>query len=258
MKIHTLLIVVTLFLYNIAFPQSTEFLSLVVSKKDINISGITLTTIPMLGPYMVAGNKFLSLEEDAEMSDIVFPDSMIVDDIFWTGNDFVVKSGFGIYSIGNLDEPLMDFDTWDYSIFPWDSKRLFVVYTLGDTSRLFLANIVAKRAKRLLTIGEKIVYVAASDKSTMLVTTENIYIFSGQDCKRYLDLWSPLRTAVMTKFGLVFATDNEICLLTGVNEFLLLFEGSCERVLYDGQYLFLQLVEGDLLKCNLNAFLKKS
>lgn len=249
---------IIMFAMAVSYSQTDSILSYVTSKKDINISGITLTTIPMHGPYMVAGNKFLSLEEDAEMSDIVFPDSMIVDDIFWTGNDFVVKSGFGIYSIGNLDEPLMDFDTWDYSIFPWDSKRLFVVYTLGDTSRLFLANIVAKRAKRLLTIGEKIVYVAASDKSTMLVTTENIYIFNGQDCKRYLDLWSPLRTAVMTKFGLVFATDNEICLLTGVNEFLLLFEGTCERVLYDGQYLFLQLADGDLLKCNLNAFLKKS
>ncbi|MBR6844430.1 MAG: hypothetical protein IKM79_04950 [Bacteroidales bacterium] len=179
---------------------------------------------------------------------MVLPESMMVDDFIWTDSTFIVRSGYAIYTLDRINEPLMVFDSYDYDIFPKDKNHLYIVSHQGDSSLLFLANLKVKRAKRLLKVGEEIVCVSALGESTIVVTSENIYLFKGKECTRCLNMWAPLRTAVMIDRGLVFATDNEICLLTGVDKFMLMFEAKTKKLLYDGLYLYIQLTEGDLVR----------
>ncbi len=240
---------------NFALAQDTSFLDIVTTHEILDLSNVDLVSIPTKGPYMLTGNSLTSLREENEIGELVFPDSMMVDDIVWTGKEFIVKSSYELYTLDNLDAPLMDFDVVDYEIYPLDERRLYAVSYQGDTSNLFLLNLKVKRAKRLLTIGEEIIYVSHLGEATMVVTAENIYLFDdkGKKCIRYLAFWAPVHTAVMTHKGLFFATDNEICLLTDINQFLLLFEARTKELLYDGQYLFIQLKEGDLLRCSLDG-----
>ncbi len=231
-----------------AFSQNLDSIDLIISGKDLDLSNVELVTIPMHGPYMLAGNKLVALTEGNDIAEIVLPDSMMVDDFIWTDSTFIVKSGYAIYTLDKITEPLMVFDSYDYDIFPKDKKHLYIVSHQGDSSLLFLANMKVKRAKRLLTLGEEIVCVSALGEATMVVTRENIYLFKGKECTRCLNLWTPLRTAVMTRNGLVFATDNEICLLTDIDQFLLMFEAQAKKLLYDGHYLYIQLTEGDLVR----------
>ena len=240
---------------NLALAQDTTLLSIVTTHEELDLSDVDLVAIPTKGPYMLAGNQLVSLKEGNDIGELTPLDSIIVDDIIWTGNGFVVKSGYEIYSLNNYSEPLMDFDILNYDIFPLDDKRIYIVSHQNDTSLLFLANFKVKRTKRLLTIGEKIVNVSRLGEATMVVTTRNIYMFHDKKCTRFLNLWAPVKTAVMTDKGIVFATDNEICLLSGVNQFMLLFEAQTKKLLYDNQYLYIQLKEGDLLQCNLDAFI---
>lgn len=234
------------------FAQDTSFLSVVTTHDELDLSDVDLVAIPTKGPYMLAGNQLSSLTEESDLADLVLPGSISVDDIIWTGGEFIIKSGYEIYSLDNISEPLMDFDTPDYDICPLDEKRIYIVSHQNDTSHLFLANLKIRRAKRLLTIGEQIINVSQLGDATIVATDKNIYMFNGNKCTCYLNLWTPIRSAVMTGKGLVFATNNEICLLTGINQFVLIFEASTKKLLFDEQYLYILLSEGDLLRCDIN------
>lgn len=251
MKKAIILSVLAMLHFQCLFAQDTSFLKIITTHNEIDLSDIDIVTIPTKGPYMLAGNQLSSLTEESDLADMVFPDSIIIDNVIWTGSDLVIKSGCEIYSLDNISEPLMDFDTPDFEIYPLDEKRIYIVSHKNDTSLLFLANLKVKRAKRLLTIGETLKYVSQIGEATMVVTSGNIYMFNDKKCTRYLNLWSPVHSAVMTNIGLAFATDNEICLLTGVDQFLILFEAQTKSLLYDSRYLYIQLKEGDLLQCNL-------
>lgn len=248
------LLLVFFILTNLALSQDTSFMSVITLHEDLDLSEVDLVTIPAHGPYMLTGSMLSSLTEDGEMPELVFPNNMMVDDFIWTGKDFIVKSGYEIYRLDNLGAPLMDFDIADYEIYPLDERRIYAVSHQGDSSNLFLLNLKVKRAKHLLTIGEEIIYVSQLGEATMVVTAENIYLFNDKEkkCARYLKFWAPVYTAVMTHQGLMFATNNEICLLTGINQFLLMFETRTKKLLYDSNHLFIQLKEGDLLQCNLD------
>lgn len=245
------ILVLAIFHFQCLFAQDTSFLSVVTTHQELDLSDVDLVAIPTKGPYMLVGNQLSSLTEESDLADLVLPDTVVIDNIIWTGNGFVIKSGYEIYLLDNISEPLMDFDTPDFDIYPLDEKRIYIVSHQQDTSLLFLANLKVKRAKRLLTLGEQIVDVSQLGEATMVATTDNIYLFNDKKCTRYLNMWTPLRSAVMTDKGLVFATDNEICLLTGINQFLMLFEAQTKNLLYDSRYLYIQLKEGDLLQCDL-------
>lgn len=225
-----------------------EFLTVVSSHEELDLSNIDLVTIPTHGPYIIANNRLIALTEDNDIQEMAFPEGMIIDDIIWTGADFIIKSGYELFALEKVSEPLMDFDIADYDIFPIDEKRIYVVSHQNDSSSLFLANLKVKRAKRLLTAQEKIVHVSRLGEATLVVTSRNIYMFEDKECVRYLSLWSPIQAAVMTDQGLLFATENEICLLIGVDRFALLFEAQVKKLLYDGQYLYILLSQGDLLR----------
>ena len=250
------LLFVIVLITNNTFSQN-EVLSIVTTHDEIDLSEVNLTTIPTKGPYLLSANQISSLLELNDMPDIVLPDSILIDDIIWTGDDFIVHSGYEIISLNNFAEPLMDFDTPDFEIFPLDEKHIYIVSHQQEVSLLFLVNLKVKRAKRILTIGERIVNVSQLGEATMVATENNIYLFKDKECMRYLSLWSPLRTAVMTSCGLVFATDSSICLLIGVDQFLWLFEAQTKRLLYDSQYLYIQLKDGDLLRCDISAIVKE-
>ena len=244
-------------LFQCSYAQDTSFLQVVTTHDEIDLSDIDLVAIPTKGPYILAGNQLSSLMENSDLADIVFPDSIVIDDIVWSGNSFIIKSGYEIYSLDNISEPLMDFDTPDFDIYPLDDKRIYIVSHQDSHCHLFLANLKVKRAKRLLTIKENIINVSQLGVATIVTTENNIYLFNDKECTRYLNLWAPIKTAVMTDRGLAFATDNEICLLMGVDKFLLLFEAQTKELLCDSKHLYIQLKEGDLLRCDLSAFFKE-
>lgn len=254
---HFLFILVAITLLTKTYAQDTSFLQVVTTHDEIDLSDIDLVAIPTKGPYILAGNQLSSLMENSDLADIVFPDSIVIDDIVWSGNSFIVKSGYAIYSLDNISVPLMDFDTPDFDIYPLDDRRIYIVSHQGSTCHLFLANLKVKRAKRLFTTKENIVDVSQLGVATIVTTEDNIYLFNDKECIRYLNLWAPIKTAVMTDRGLAFATDNEICLLMGVDKFLLLFEAQTKELLCDSKHLYIQLKEGDLLRCDLSAFFKE-
>lgn len=246
-----LLIIATLGLSMSVYAQDTvsnDILTVVTSHDELDFSDVDLIAIPTHGPYMLTKSGLSSLIGDDEILEMIFPDDMTVDNVIWTGDDFVIKSGRELFMLAKLSESVIDFDIADYEIYPKDLRRIYVVSHQDSTSSLFLSNLKVHRAKRLLTIPENIIYVAPLGDATIVVTSGNIYMFNDEGCIRYLNGWSPIRTAVMTDYGLMFATENEVCLLAGVDRFALLFEAQARKLLYDSRYLYILLSAGDLVR----------
>lgn len=240
------LIFVSLFLTIGIYAQENDFVKLVSSGVDINLADVNITTFPGLGIYMLAGNQMFPLSEEDTILSLTFPDYMYIDDILWSGNDFIVKSLFDVYRMEDYSEPAMTFDGEFYSIYPWDTAKIFITIQHSDSSSLFYGFLENGHVSKLLTINEHIIYVTAIGDDTFVVTTENIYLFDKKECIRCLNFWAPVHTAVMTNKGLLFATDEEICLLKDIDTFATLFEGSCLKLLYDYKYLYILTSDYDL------------
>lgn len=238
------------------YKNGNDLVKLITTKDEIDLTDVGLTTIPSMGIFMLAGNQMFPLSEEDTILSLTFPDYMYIDDIFWSDYDFdfVVKSGFDVYKMDDYSEPALSFDSENYSIFPWDSARVFIAIQHSDSSSLFFGSLKFGRVKRLLTIKEHIIYVYAIGTDTFVVTTENIYLFDDKNkkCVRMLNFWAPVHTAVMTNKGLLFATDEEICLLKDIDTFATLFEGSCLKLLYDYKYLYILTSDYDLYSIDLS------
>lgn len=249
---HRNLFIITLLLLLVkSYAQESDFLSIVTTNDELDLSEISLVTIPTQGPFMLVGNKVVSLAEDSETSIIDFPEDMYIEDMIWTGSDFAIKSRHEVYMLNDIETPVFVFEEEDFQIFPWDEQRVFIVYHKEDKDNVFLGSLKHKRVKRLVSFDEKVVYVAPIGDATLIVTTKNIYMFTDKECVRYMNFWSPVHTATLTDKGLFFATQDEICILTGIDSFILLFDGSCRQLYYDQKNLYILTKESDLLKCNI-------
>ena len=229
-----------------AYSQEDSLLRQVSSHEELDLREVGLLAMPSQGVFMKVGNVLVSVDDGIEMSRITFPDSIYVDEMIWTGEDMLLKAGYEVYLWNDLDEPRMEFDTEDYEVFPWNEKKIFIVCHTLDSSLLYAGYIKHRKVKPLLKIGEDIICVAAIGEATLVVTTENAYLFTEKECKRYLNFWAPVHSAVMTSRGLVFATEDMVCLLVGEGTFLPLFEAKTRQLLYDYKELYLLLDDGDL------------
>ena len=227
------LILIILSLGLCLFSQQSDTISVVTTHDELDLTDISLVTIPTQGPYMLAGNEVHSLLEESKTTTIAFPENMYVEDLIWTGADFAIKSRNQVYMLSDVGNPVFIFEEEDFQIFPWDEQRVFVVYHNNGADIVYWGGLIQKRTKRLLSLAEEVVYVAPLGNSIMIVTRENIYLFTEEECVRYMDLWAPAKAAVMTNKGLFFATDNEICVLSGIDNFILLFDVGCRQLLFD-------------------------
>ena len=246
--LYILLVVIIVLPTRNTLMAQENYMTVITTKDNLDLTNINLATIPGMGIFMLAGNQMFPLSDNDTIFSLTFPDYIYIDDIFWSGNDFVVKSGFDVYKMDDYSNPALSFDSENYSIFPWDSTRVFIAIQHSDSCSLFLGSLKFGRVKRLLTIKEHIIYVYAIGTDTFVVTTENIYLFDDKNkkCVRMLNFWAPVHTAVMTNKGLLFATDEEICRLRDIDIYATLFEGSCLKLLYDYKYLYILTSDYDL------------
>lgn len=234
-----------------AYSQESGILSVITTKDEVDLTDITLVTIPTQGPFMLAGNEMLSLDDNNKATSIAFPEEMYIEDIIWTGADFAIKSRNEIYMLNDVETPIFVFGEEEFKIFPWDDQRIFIVYHEEGQDIVYYGNLMHKRTKRLIAFDEEVVYITALGDETMIVTTTNIYLFTKEECVRFMNFWTPVHTAVMTSKGLFFATEGETCLLTGVDNFILLFDSGCKQLLYDSKDLYILTNNSDLVKCNI-------
>ena len=240
------LLIVIMHLASVAYTQEDSLFRQVSSHEDLNLREVELLAVPSHGVYITLGDTLISVEDSGIMSRISFPDSIQVDNIIWTGEDLLLRSGYELYLWDVYDMPMMDFDTEDYEVFPWNEKKVFIVCHALDSSLVYTGYLKHRKVKPLLKMGEDIICVSAVGDSTLVVTTENAYLFTEKECKRYLNFWAPVHSAVMTSRGLVFATEDMVCLLVGEGMFVPLFEAKTRQLLYDYKELYMLLDDGDL------------
>lgn len=249
---HILLIILSTLMFTRSYSQESDFLSVMTTKDELDLTDISLVSIPTQGPFMIAGNAIHSLVEDNETATITFPEEMFIEDMIWTGSDFAIKSRHEVYMLNDIETPIFVFEEEDFQIFPWDEQRIFIIYNKEEKDNVFMGNLKHKRVKRLVSFNEKVVYVTPIDDAALIVTTENIYLFTDKECIKYMNFWMPVHSATMTSKGLFFATDEEICVLTGVDSFILLFDSGCKKLLFDNKDLYIVTKESDLVKCNID------
>lgn len=245
-NVFILCVMLSMTIPGMVYSQEESIFWKVSSHEELDLREVELLTMPTQGVYMKLGDTLVSVDTTRRIPQMTFPDSIYVDNIIVIGEDMLLRSGYELYLWDVYDMPIMNFDTEDYEVFPWNEKKIFIVCHTLDSSLLYAGYIKHRKVKPLLKIGEDIICVSAIGEATLVVTTENAYLFTKEECKRYLNFWAPVHSAVMTSRGLVFATEDMVCLLVGEGTFVPLFEAKTRQLLYDYKELYLLLDDGDL------------
>lgn len=235
----------------VAKAQEDSAVIVIIYHEDVNLTDVGVVALPTMGPFMIAENKLMSLDFDNSISNIYFGDIYPIDDVIWAEDKFVLKSLNALYDANDLDEPAMLFDGENFSIYPYDEDFVYINIYHNDSSFIFIGNLNFGKIKRMVTIPEYVVYIYKADKSTIIVTESSIYMFEEDTCSRLMNFGMPIREAVMTSSGLLFATAGQLFILTGVYQYDVLAEGRFRKLLYDMKYVYLVTEAGDLLRLNL-------
>lgn len=227
--------------------QDTIYATTVVSHEKLDMRYEKLVAIPTLGIFDVVGNELRDVSGQSSAI-LTFPDWMVIDDIVWTGKEFIVKSYNRLYKMDDLSKSLHSFDDTTFMVFPRDEKSVYLALRHGNSSSIFLFYTKFKTMKRLVSVPGWVVAVAGADKATMVVTDEAAWIFTKDRCVPYMNFNFIINDAVLTNKGLVCASDKNLILVTGPEKYEILARGNFDRVLYDTDNLYLVTGEGDMLK----------
>ena len=238
----------------VAKAQEDSIVTVMTYHEDINLTDVGVVALPTMGPFMMAGNKLMSLDDNDSISNIYFADIQPIDDVIWTDDKFVLKSANALYNSNELDKPAMVFDDDAFSIYPYDKNYVYINIYHNDSSFIFIGNLNFGKIKRMVTIPEYVLYIYKADKSTIIVTESSIYMFEENTCSRLMNFGMSIRDAVMTSKGLLFATSDQLFILTGAYQYHVLAEGKFHKLLYDWKYVYLVTAEGDLLRLNIDMF----
>lgn len=247
MNKHILIIISVIVAIHNLCAQDTLYTKTIVKHADLDMRYERMVAMPTMGPYVIDGNKLVSLLSD-NGSTITFPDGLPLDDLVWIEKDFIVKAYNALYWLGDMSKPIRAFDDTTFLVFPRDTNSLYLVLRHEDMSSVFLFNIKLKAMKRLVTVPGWIVTLSGSKDATMIVTEQSAWLFTDKGCDTYMNFWAPLRDAVMTTHGLVCTTDHYLFLLTAPFQYKILAKGSFDKLLYDMKDLYIVTGEGDLLK----------
>lgn len=230
--------------------DSVSLFSLVSSHENVPLEGNRIISIPTLGPYLIAGNKLYALNDKCDMKSLSFPEDILIDDMIWNGDDFIIKSLNHVYAFKSIYSPRLEFETDNFKIFPCEEGKIYVVSQHEGMSHLYMANLKLKKVQRMVNLHGDVLNVAKRGSVTWVTTNECVYRFEDERCEIMLQFQEPVNSVVMADFGLLFASDNTINLFTDRNNYVTLFEGENHGISYDGEWLYIITEQYDLVRCH--------
>ena len=228
-----------------------ESCKVLIEKGELNISDQQLCIIPNNGIYLLTGDELISLEENEDMPLLHISGQLAPENILVTENDVLIKSDTTLFSCKSAPEPILVFDTNNYSVYPTTDGNLFILTELDSLSLVFAYNIQEDKIVPLGKLEENIVYVAGDTAQYLLVADNRIYSFQDGEGLVIYNHIELIETAVLSQEGLIISSNSGVYLLNGMNNTTLLSENSCRRILTDSNAFYLYYDDGTLLKYSL-------
>ena len=245
--------IIAIILFVFSYPISAkDFIKVVCQPNEYNLTDNNIMTIPFNGIFIKVDNQLLSLCETQKIDNITLGDGCSVDDVVWSGKDLLFKSGNKILSMNKDFSPIAVLPLDSFMVYGLDSLNVLIAREIADTSFVFSYNFKTHKALPFYRIEEKIVNIFVFKNGNIFVTNNNIYIANKQNIQKYLGYYEPILSAVYTHKGLIFASKNSVCRLTGMGVVEPLSNEGALKLLYDGISLFILTNEGALLEYNLD------
>lgn len=219
---------------------------------EMDISSNQLCVFPNNGIFLLTGNELISLEENEKTPIVRIPKLIAPEDIVFTESNVYAKNDTTIVSCTPELKPIHAFDTNQFQILPTTDNNLFILSKLDSISMVFSCDVAIKNVMPFVKLSDDILFVAGDTTQCILVTPNHIYSVQEKKAWPMLDYFEPIVTATLTKSGLIFATENNILMLNGVNNVSLIAERGCRRLLSDVNTLYIYYDDGSLLSYDLN------
>lgn len=242
---------------NSVYAQEEYLCRVLVEAGEINMLPNQLCIFPGNGIYLLTGNELICLEENEKIPLVRISKQLVPEDVVFTANNIYAKNDTTIVLCGSELVPICVFDTNQFQVFPTTDNNLFVLSKSDSISMLFYCDVINKKTEPFVKISDEVVFVAGDTSQSILVTRSHIYSVQEKQAYPMLDYYEPIVTATLTKYGLIFSTENSILLLNGVNNVALIAERGCKRLLSDENDLYIYYDDGTLLLYNLDLLNNK-
>ena len=214
---------------------------------EFHISSEQLCLIPDHGLFLLTGNELISIEGDEEISLVHIPSQLLPEDLIFTEDDVLACDDTTIVSCKSSPNVLFAFDTNQFHIWPTTDNNIFVTVKVDETFAIYHCDPIEKIIEPFIKLNEDVVLLAGDTAQCIIVTPSNIYLVKEKNTIRMLNYFEPIRTATLTKEGVVFSTGDKILLLEGINKVALLCQRSCKKLLSDSDTLYVYAEDGSLV-----------
>ena len=213
---------------------------------ELHIDARQLSIIPDHGLYLLTGDWMISIDDDNEMPIINIPPQLHPESILFTEDDVLACNDTTIVSCKSSPTVLYAFDTNKFQIWPTNDNGIFVTIETDDGSAIFICNPQDKTIKPFLKLKGTIQLIAGDTVHSVIATNDNIYIWQEGTLIDMLHYSKPIVTATLTPQGVIFSDGTKIFLLEGENSITLLAKRNCEKLLSDGNTLYVYSKDGSI------------
>ena len=221
---------------------------------EIHLTPNQLSIIPHHGIYAIIGNEMISLEENDEIPFVIVPELTTVEEALYLNDDLLVKNDTLIIACSSTIHEKYSFDTNRFQMFPTVDNNLFVLTKHDTVSMLYYCGNSHNNVIPYIKLEDNIIFAAGDTTQCIVVTQRTIYSIQDKQIWPLLeDNLAPIKAATFTKYGLAFATENDILLLKENNRVILIAKNECRKLLSDENKLYAYSDDGTLVVYNLDV-----
>lgn len=228
--------------------MKTKKTEVLVSKDELCLDSFDLFILPQYGLVMQIGDSMRVLK-DYQLRAVSWADGKRHSYIVPCGDKLIGRDDRAIYDIKKANSArLLEFDTSDFSLFAGNDSTIYSVFWYEDISSIFKINAVNRTYNEIARLPAFVWKVESNGTEAFVMIDNTILILDNNETPHmFYKSDDYINDVVLSPWGILIATDKEIMRIKSAKECETFYPITAKHIWCDGNEVYIQSKEGDLL-----------
>lgn len=219
-----------------------------VSKDELCLDSFDLFILPQYGLVMQIGDSMRVLK-DYELRAVLWADGKRHSYIVPCGDKLIGRDDRAIYDIKKANSAkILEFDTSDFSLFAGNDSTIYCVFWYENISSIFKINAVNRTYNEIARLPEFVWKVESNGTEAFVMIDNTILILDNNETPHmFYKSDDYINDVVLSPWGILIATDKDIIIIKSAKECETFYPITAKHIWCDGNEVYIQSKEGDLL-----------
>lgn len=228
--------------------KKTKQPEILVSKDELCLDSVDLFILPQYGLVMQVGDSMRVLK-DYELRAVAWADGKRHSYIVPCGDKLIGRDNKAIYDIKKANSArLLEFDTQDFSIFADNDSSVYCVFWYEDISSIFKINVINCKYDEIVRLPDFVWKIESDGQDAFVMIDNSIFVLNSQGTPHmFYKSEEYINDVVLSPWGILIATEKEIIRIKSASECETFYPVVAKHLWCDGNEVYIQSKEGDLL-----------